>query len=167
MRYFIHTVTDTELIRDPDGEDFADQQMAEQEAAQVARDFIAEALRKGKHLPLRWKVLLASADDTILLSLPFSQLISDHEASLLRPGSAEGTGLDTVRFGADRPPAPWGSQDTRQLIDDVRDTIRRGRAQRAEVRASIAETYQNLQTLARLMKVLPPVGQTEMMETQD
>jgi hypothetical protein len=78
MRYFIHTVTDTEFIRDHDGEDFADRQMAEQEARQVARDLMAEGLRKGKPLPVRWKVLLALADDTVLMSPPFSQLLADH-----------------------------------------------------------------------------------------
>src|SRR5262245_22310617 len=82
MRCFIHTVTDTEFIRDPDGEDFADRWMAEQEAAQVARDLMAEALRKGKPLPVNWKVLLASADDTVLMSLPFSQLIPTSPPSL-------------------------------------------------------------------------------------
>ena len=82
MRCFIHTVTDTEFIRDPDGEDFADRWMAEKEAAQVARDLMAEALRKGKPLPVNWKVLLASADDTVLMSLPFSQLIPSPPPSL-------------------------------------------------------------------------------------
>src|SRR5215471_15615949 len=75
MHCFFHTVTDTEFIRDRDGEDFADRQMAEQEAAQVARDLMAEELRNGKPMPVRWKVLLALADDTVLMSLPFSQLI--------------------------------------------------------------------------------------------
>jgi hypothetical protein len=36
---------------------------------------MAEELRKGNRLPHRWKVLLALPDDTILMSLPFSQLI--------------------------------------------------------------------------------------------
>src|SRR5262245_58870201 len=75
MRCFIHTVTDTEFIRDWDGEDFPDREIAEQEAAQVARDLMAEQLREGRSLSVRWKVLLALADDTVLLSLSFSQLI--------------------------------------------------------------------------------------------
>src|SRR6516164_6094584 len=75
MRCFIHLVTDSEFIRDWEGEDFADRRVAAQEAAQVARDLMAEELRKGKPLPVRWKVLLALADDTVLMSLPFSQLI--------------------------------------------------------------------------------------------
>jgi len=75
MRCFIHIVNDTEFIRDGEGEDFSDRQEAAQEAAQVARDLMAEELRKGKPLPVRWKVLLALADDTVLMSLPFSQLI--------------------------------------------------------------------------------------------
>jgi hypothetical protein len=36
---------------------------------------MAEELRKGRHLPVRWKVLLALADETVLMSLPFSELI--------------------------------------------------------------------------------------------
>jgi len=75
VRCFIHIVTDTEFIRDSEGEDFSDQQVAAQEVAQVARDLMAEELRKGRPLPVRWKVLLALADDTVLMSLPFSQLI--------------------------------------------------------------------------------------------
>jgi len=75
MRCFIHTVTDTEFIRDREGEDFADWQAAAQEAAQVARDLMAEELRKGRPLPARWKILLALADDTVLMSLSFSELI--------------------------------------------------------------------------------------------
>jgi hypothetical protein len=75
MRCFIHIVNDTQFIRDWEGEDFSDCQAAAQEAAQVARDLMAEELRKGKPLPVRWKVLLALADDTVLMSLPFSQLI--------------------------------------------------------------------------------------------
>ena len=90
MRCFFHTVTDTEFIRDRDGEDFADRRMAEQEAAQVARDLMAEELRNGKPMPVRWKVLLALADDTVLMSLSFSQLIpAPSLASRLR--SFEGT----------------------------------------------------------------------------
>ena len=75
MRCFIHIVNDTEFIRDWEGEDFSDRQEAAQEAAQVARDLMAEELRKGKPLPVRWKALLALADDTVLMSIPFSQLI--------------------------------------------------------------------------------------------
>lgn len=75
MRCFIHIVTDTQLIRDREGEDFADRQAAAQEAAQVARDLMAEKLRQGMPPPVRWKVLLSLADDTVLMSLPFSELI--------------------------------------------------------------------------------------------
>jgi len=80
MRCFIHIVTESELIRDWEGEDFADRQLAAQEAAQVARDLMAEELRKGRSLPVRWKVLLALADDTVLMSLTFSELIPAVEA---------------------------------------------------------------------------------------
>src|SRR5262245_43232553 len=75
MRCFIHIVTDSQFVRDWEGEDFSDRQAAADEAAQIARDLMAEELRQGKPLPVLWKVLLALADDTVLLSLPFSQLI--------------------------------------------------------------------------------------------
>ena len=79
MRGFLHYVNDTELVRDGEGEDFADLHAAAQQAAQVARDLMAEELRKGKALPVRWKVLLTTADDTVLLSLPFTDLIPPTE----------------------------------------------------------------------------------------
>ena len=75
MRGFIHIVNDTGLVRDGEGEDFADLHAAAQHVTQVARDLMAEELRKGNPLPVRWKVLLTTADDTVLLSLPFTDLI--------------------------------------------------------------------------------------------
>jgi hypothetical protein len=36
---------------------------------------MAEKLSTGRPLPVRWKVLLALADDTVLMSLPFFELI--------------------------------------------------------------------------------------------
>jgi hypothetical protein len=75
MRCFLHVVNDTMLVRDVEGEDFSDLDAAAQEAAQLARDLMAEELRRGKPLPVRWRVLLTTADDTVLLSLPFTHLI--------------------------------------------------------------------------------------------
>src|SRR5262249_36307821 len=84
MRCFIHTVTDTEFIRDWEGENFADRQVAAQEAAQVARDLMAEELCKGRPLPVRWKVLLPLAADPVLRSLSFPELIPAAEPSRRR-----------------------------------------------------------------------------------
>ena len=75
MQCFIHGVTDKMFLRDWEGEGFADLHAAAEEAAQTVRDLVAEELRKGKSLPINWKVLLASADDTVLMSFPFSQFI--------------------------------------------------------------------------------------------
>ena len=75
MRCFLHVVNDTVFFRDGEGQDFADLQVAAQEAAQVARDLMANELRKGEPLPVRWRILLTTADDTVLLSLPFTRLI--------------------------------------------------------------------------------------------
>jgi len=79
MCCLIHIVTDTEFILDREGEDFADWQAAAQKAAQVARDLMAEKLQKRHALPIRWKVLPALTDDTVLMSLPFSKLVTAAE----------------------------------------------------------------------------------------
>jgi len=81
MQCFIHLVTDKMFLRDWEGEAFADLPAAAEEAAQTVRDLMAEELRKGKSLPINWKVLLASADDTVLMSFPFSQFIPTPEHS--------------------------------------------------------------------------------------
>jgi hypothetical protein len=81
MQCFIHGVTDKMFLRDWEGEGFADLHAAAEEAAQTVRDLVAEELRKGKSLPINWKVLLASADDTVLISFPFSQFIPTVEPS--------------------------------------------------------------------------------------
>jgi len=81
MQCFIHLVTDKMFLRDWEGEAFADLEAAAEEAAQTVRDLMAEELRKGKSLPTNWKVLLASADDTVLMSFPFSQFIPTPEHS--------------------------------------------------------------------------------------
>ena len=75
MRCFIHVVTGERFLRDEDGADFPDLQAAAAEAAQSARDLMAEELRNGNLLPVSWKVLLSSPDDTVLMSLPFSQFV--------------------------------------------------------------------------------------------
>jgi hypothetical protein len=72
MRYYLHTVTDAELIRDPEGAEFADLEAAATEAVQSGRDLIAEELRQGRSVPLNWRVLISTADDTVLRSIPFA-----------------------------------------------------------------------------------------------
>jgi len=75
MRCFIHVVTGERFLRDEDGADFPNLRAAAAEAAQSARDLMAEELRNGNVLPVSWKVLLSSPDDTVLMSLPFSQFV--------------------------------------------------------------------------------------------
>jgi hypothetical protein len=123
MRCFIHTVTDTELIRDWEGEDFADRQLATQEVAQVARDLMAEELRKGRPLPVRWKVLLALADDTVLMSLPFSELIPAAEPLPRRA----------------RPPKPQSDAMERKHLAETNRHIVQGRARVEAQKVRIAD----------------------------
>jgi hypothetical protein len=79
MRCFIHVVTGERFLRDEHGADFPDLQAAAAEAVQSARDLMAEELRNGNVLPVSWKVLLSSPDDTVLMSLPFSHLVPTPE----------------------------------------------------------------------------------------
>ena len=124
MRCFIHIVNDTEFIRDWEGEDFSDRQEAAQEAAQVARDLMAEELRKGKPLPVRWKVLLSLANDTVLMSLPFSELIPATEPSPSR-----------------RPRQPIGQHDAleHERLAEADHQIMQGRARVEAQKVRIAD----------------------------
>ena len=72
MRYYLHMVTDAELIRDPEGAEFPDLEAAVTEAVQSGRDLIAEELRQGRPVPLNWRLLISTADDTVLRSMPFT-----------------------------------------------------------------------------------------------
>ena len=75
MHYYLHIVTDAELLRDPEGAEFADFAAAQSEAFKSARDLIADELKRGHQIPLGWRMLVASADDTVLMPLPFSAAV--------------------------------------------------------------------------------------------
>src|SRR5215467_8668640 len=77
MRYFIHIVTDTERLVDPDGGEFADLASARAEASQSARDLMAEELRCGRPVPFSWQAQVVDAEGTVMLTLPFARLVFD------------------------------------------------------------------------------------------
>jgi hypothetical protein len=74
MLCYINIVTDTTFIRDPEGAEFADLASAQEEAAQSARDLMADQLRQGQPAPLHWKALVMSDHETVLLTIPFHTL---------------------------------------------------------------------------------------------
>jgi hypothetical protein len=74
MRYFIHIVSDTERIEDPEGAEFVDVEAATSEAVQSARDLMARELMEGRPVPLGWRVEVAAGDGTVVLAVPFAQL---------------------------------------------------------------------------------------------
>ena len=132
MLVFIHIVTDDERIIDPEGQECATIEAARAEARQSARDLMAQELQAGRPPPVGWHVLIADARGGILDTISFS----------------------TLAFGNDPALGSVRSIPTRQLIEQVRNTIRLGREGRAGIRQSIAEAHKNLRTLARLNEAL-------------
>ena len=72
MRYYLHLVTDKRFVRDPEGAEFGGIAEAEAEAAQSARDLMCDQLKRGRAIPSDWRMLIATEDDTILKTIPFS-----------------------------------------------------------------------------------------------
>jgi len=75
MHYFIHIVTDTERIPDPDGEAFVDLDAARVEASQSARDLMALELMAGRPVPFGWQVQIADPNGAVVLTIPFAGLV--------------------------------------------------------------------------------------------
>jgi hypothetical protein len=84
MHYFIHVVTDQERIIDPEGAAFPDLHAAKEEAAQSARDLMAEELRCGRPMPVGWRVQIADTSGTIVHAIPFMTLLFGNNAEFQR-----------------------------------------------------------------------------------
>jgi hypothetical protein len=123
MRYFIHIVTDTERLIDPDGGEFADLASARVEATQSARDLMAEELLCGRAVPLAWKAQVADDDGNVLLTLPFARLILN------------GT-IAKQQLGVSRPTSPEGHL---AVIERAKASFARARSTNAEIRDGIIE----------------------------
>jgi len=67
----VHCVTDKRFNGDPEGTESSSIAEAEAEANQSARDLICDELRRGRHIPSDWRMLIATEDDTILNTIPF------------------------------------------------------------------------------------------------
>jgi hypothetical protein len=83
MQYFIHILTDTERIADPDGGEFPDLEAARAEACQSA---LANELMAGRALSLAWRAQIVDHNDNVILTLPFDRIVGGHDI-LRRPPS--------------------------------------------------------------------------------
>ena len=73
--YFLHIQDVAELIEDPDGAEFFDVAAAEREAAQCARDLMAECLRSGEALQSSREIVICDARGIVLSSISFARAI--------------------------------------------------------------------------------------------
>jgi len=81
MRYFFH-VEDGACIRDPKGEDFADDAAAMREATEVAHE-----LSKLRLHPYEWQVMVKNADGIRVGSVPLVPLVARAQGVPVPPGS--------------------------------------------------------------------------------
>lgn len=133
MRYFIHIVTDQERIIDPDGAEFADLGVARSEACQSARDLMADELRSGRTVPFAWLVQLADEDGTVVLTLPFAEMVFG----------------DGFAGQLPRPTRPASPEFHMALIERAKVTFARAHKSHSEIRTSLNELRENLRQLAR------------------
>jgi hypothetical protein len=132
MRYYFHIMKDQERLRDPDGEEFASLACAREEAAQCARDLIAEELRCGRAVPAQWRIQIAHDDETILDTVSFASILNGEEIqrSRLRP-----------RFI---------SKHHHELMARALATSNRARTSHAEITRHLTGLRDNLRSLAEL-----------------
>lgn len=72
--FFLHVREGAELIRDPDGGEFADLAAARGEAVRAARSLLGAAVLAGR-LPLDHAIVVADADGGELLAITFAQSV--------------------------------------------------------------------------------------------
>ena len=126
MHFYLHTLTDTERIRDPDGQECDDLEGARREASLSARELMANELQEGRPVPLGWHIHVADADDTVLATISFVQ----------------------VALGGAAPADRWPiARQTAQLIANTREIIAKVRERQAAVDTGIGEAHSRLRTL--------------------
>lgn len=74
-RYFLHIQNGTELVQDPDGQEFDDVAAAELEAAQCARELMADCLRSGQPLGLGRAMVICDEAGAIVARVSFASAI--------------------------------------------------------------------------------------------
>jgi hypothetical protein len=131
MRYFIHIVTDTERLIDPDGGEFADLASARAEASQSARDLMAEELQCGRPVPFSWRAQVADDDGNVLLTVSFARLVFSGAVAVQMSRSS-------------RPTSPEAHL---ALIERAKATFARARRTNGEIREQLTELRHQLQRL--------------------
>lgn len=74
-RYFLHVRNGSDLLQDPDGQEFDDLAAARQEATEAARILMAECLRSGQPLGLGKEMAIADENGVVVATVPFKDAI--------------------------------------------------------------------------------------------
>jgi len=129
MRGYIHIVTDTERVVDPDGQQFESLASAVGEARQCARDLMAEEVRQGRPLPLNWRVQVADQEGCILATLKFAVIL----------------------FGSETPTHPLsGSALDRDLVERAKSIFFKAQRTQGELQNGLLLLRDNVRTLSKL-----------------
>jgi hypothetical protein len=79
--YFLHVKTGSDLLQDPDGQEFDDLAAARQEAIESARDLMAECLRTDQPLGLQREMVIAGENGDTIEVLAFRAALPADSAS--------------------------------------------------------------------------------------
>jgi hypothetical protein len=79
-RYFLHIQDGADLTEDPDGDEYVDVAAAEREAAEDARQLMAECLRWGKPLQASREMVISDARGIVISSVAFASAIPPDDA---------------------------------------------------------------------------------------
>jgi hypothetical protein len=129
MHRYLHIVTDTERIVDPEGQEFDDLPSAIEEARQCARDLMAEELRRARPLPLGWRVQVADGAGSIHASFNFAEIVF-------------GAGLPLV-------PASPPVFDP-DLVNRAKATFFKARQSQIELKDGLQALWNNVRALSKL-----------------
>ena len=133
MHSYLHIITDTERVVDPDGQQFDSLTSAIDEARQCARDLMAEQLRQGRPLPLNWRVQVADEEGCILATLKFSEIV----------------------FGTQTRMQSWsGSVLDRDLIERAKTIFFKAQRAQGELRTGLLVLRDNVRALSKLTGAL-------------
>jgi len=74
-RYFLHIQDGADLLHDPDGQQFANLEAAQDEAMHVARELMADSLRAGRPLGLARAIVIADENGIVLAEVTFKSAL--------------------------------------------------------------------------------------------
>ena len=136
MRFFIHVFNGSQIIDDPEGAEFPDLDAAVFEAAQSARDLIADQLRRGNPVPARWEARVADEDGVVLEVIPLAALVApDDDLTMPDPNGNRETQKDAC-FATLFARAKASAERSRSLNIEIQATMTDIRAQLRALSAS-------------------------------